>query len=124
MDFKDLSVGDAVTYLGHDLEIVDLNSSNESAAFDIHGNRHWYTVAKLNQHGYTHKKAAPRATAPVAALAPILKQIYSTKIMSGEFEFKPAKTRKQVSHNGRDWVDYRLLLDADPFESYEHRREI
>lgn len=36
----------------------------------------------------------------------------------------PKKTRKQVSYNGKDWCDYRLLLDADPFESYEHRREI
>ena len=32
--------------------------------------------------------------------------------------------RKEVSHNGKDWVRYELLLDADDFESYEHRREV
>ena len=37
---------------------------------------------------------------------------------------KPAKTRRQVSHNGKDWVDYRHLLDADDFELYAHRREV
>ncbi len=31
---------------------------------------------------------------------------------------------RQVSTNGRDWVDYDRLLDADDFELYAHRREV
>ncbi len=30
--------------------------------------------------------------------------------------------RREVSGNGRDWVDYASLVDADPFEAYAHRR--
>ncbi len=49
--------------------------------------------------------------------------VYQT-IIKLEDDPKPAKTRLQVSHNGKDWVDYRHLLDADDFELYAHRREI
>lgn len=34
----------------------------------------------------------------------------------------PAVQRREVSHNGRDWIPYERLTDADPFDSYRHRR--
>lgn len=37
--------------------------------------------------------------------------------------FPPAPSPKRyVSHNGRDWVEYDRLVDADPFESYPFQR--
>lgn len=30
--------------------------------------------------------------------------------------------RREVSTNGRDWLDYSKLHDPDPFDSYKHRR--
>jgi hypothetical protein len=32
------------------------------------------------------------------------------------------KPIREVSMNGRDWVNYDKMNDADPFESYPHRR--
>jgi hypothetical protein len=31
--------------------------------------------------------------------------------------------RREVSTDGRTWINYETLADADPFESYRHRRE-
>lgn len=31
--------------------------------------------------------------------------------------------KREVSTNGRDWLDYNRLTDADPFSNYRHRRE-
>jgi hypothetical protein len=50
------------------------------------------------------------------------------KIDWGKLELGPVNTgkpkKRQVSTNGRDWVDYDRLMDADDFELYAHRREI
>ncbi len=69
--------------------------------------------------------AAPPNLGPLAAppAAQPFFYYYNTTITLGDD--KPSKpTRRQVSHNGKDWVDYRHLLDADDFESYTHRREV
>ena len=34
------------------------------------------------------------------------------------------KKRRQVSMNGRDWVDYDKMDDPDPFDVYPHKQEI
>ena len=34
----------------------------------------------------------------------------------------PGPPLREVSSNGRDWVDYASLVDSDPFEAYPHRR--
>lgn len=41
--------------------------------------------------------------------------------VSGEIVRRP---RRQVSHNGRTWVDYDAMVDADPFETFKHRRTV
>ncbi len=63
----------------------------------------------------------PSPAVPPPNLGP-LTYGYTATISLGDD--KPKKTRRQVSHNGKDWVDYRHLLDADDFESYTHRREV
>jgi hypothetical protein len=34
----------------------------------------------------------------------------------------PAPSKREVSHNGRDWTDYDRLTDSDAWEAYRHRR--
>jgi len=36
----------------------------------------------------------------------------------------PKQTKRQVSMNGRDWVDYDKMNDPDPFDSYKHYRSV
>jgi len=35
----------------------------------------------------------------------------------------PGPIQREVSGDGRNWINYDRLTDADPFESYRHRRE-
>lgn len=53
------------------------------------------------------------------ALNPFTRLMANTEIAAA-----PSRPpRREVSHDGRTWVPYELLTDADPFESYRHRRD-
>lgn len=64
-------------------------------------NRHWgYCPQKAVE---AEMRAARTAAAPVEPVTPTVK-------------------RREVSTNGRDWLNYDRLTDADPFEAYRWRR--
>lgn len=60
------------------------------------------------------KTAAPAFTGP--ALAPALKHIQDAP------SAPPRPIRREVSCDGRNWVDYARLADGDAFEAYSWRR--
>lgn len=133
---------DAMT--GNDLTIrrIDAGKSGSGAVPTL------YTHDEMIRMGYTHIPSAaaqtPAAPAQVYNPNPAYQQATGgilswlpTKTPSAapgplstsglwflQEDPAPKKTTRQVSHNGKDWVDYRHLLDADDFESYKYRREI
>lgn len=92
-------------------------------------------------HGYWHNGVDPiadmGATRIVAAAQPFIPHPASPppapfptyKIVLDWDDAKPAPAKpakplqRWVSHNGKDWCRYELLLDADPFEDWKHRKE-
>lgn len=124
MDIAEVAPGDTFSRNGLDFVVAEVDHSNSKIGFDIGGQRNFYSLYALEANGYVHTKPIPAAPAPTVI---VYHTGYQPIISTNQIwiaEDKPVKTRKQVSHNGKDWCDYRLLLDADPFESYEHRREI
>ncbi len=150
-DIKDLHIGDVITdgVRRYKVTVIDFPAGTVEGEF-VGGSatkylHTWAGPAKVGvwsweQMGYDKENTAPAqsvqtpsgllswlpapapASAPAAPpnMGPLTSQTWTfTSTMPG-----PKKTRRQVSHNGKDWVDYRHLLDADDFESYTHRREV
>jgi hypothetical protein len=151
MDIKDIHVGDIITDGSVDWYVVCVDVLNneitaDGAAYNgtaYSGMRKTMALGTWIGYGYSKKTAVSGLAQTLAQQQAAQNQInygFGRGILNWLPYQMPApqtiiklddtppapskKTRKQVSHNGKDWVDYRLLLDADDFESYAHRREI
>jgi hypothetical protein len=51
------------------------------------------------------------------------KPIFAGPTLADMMGQPPKKTRKLVSTNGKDWVDYAKMYDPDCYENYPHRKE-
>lgn len=152
IDIDDLEIGDTITNGVVEQEVIGIDKANgDLAVKDKHGQTVSFDLSVWNAYGYS-KKLVPQTPGPSLAqqaisaqaqqavlngwlgqllppvpgwLGQLLPPAVPPPVIQATVSIgKPKNTRKQVSHNGKDWCDYRLLLDADPFESYEHRREI
>ena len=130
MTTKDLAPGDVLVHVngGSEAKVVKVDHlSGQVTCEEVGtGTPATYTCPDWTNYGYYKKPPAPQGLAgwlPQPAPAPAA-PINMGPLMATETWTLPKPTRRQVSHNGKDWVDYRHLLDADDFESYTHRREI
>ncbi len=144
MDINDLKIGDVIWKIqshATDCYVSGINTATNEVTVDYKGTSHTHDCAEWARRGYTKYDPALLAAINQAAINAAQGQqgpfyggimswlptgpapVYQTVIKLEE-DPKPAKTRRQVSHNGKDWVDYRHLLDADDFECYAHRREV
>ncbi len=141
MDINDLKIGDVIWKIqshATDCYVSGINTATNEVTVDYKGTSHTHDCAEWARRGYTKYDPAllaaiNQAAASYGGIMSWLPNTPQPQILpnAGSWTFynpgevtKPAKTRRQVSHNGKDWVDYRHLLDADDFELYAHRREV
>jgi hypothetical protein len=128
-------IGDVFSLNGVDFVVNEIHFATGKVRVTDPKGRHdpaWYSPDIMcASQGYIHSRPAP-VTAPMlpqqnqqpvygifryGAVPPTFKVV-----MEDSPPQKPG--RRQVSHNGKDWCNYDLLLDADDFESYQHRRMV